>query len=141
MEQNPIVIEQPTQKNPSTGLQVAALIIGIVGFVLSFVLYFSSIFRVAISAAAMEFGNSEIAQISGFGTVVLVCIVCIACLIGLILGVVGLVKSIRRPTRTVKGIVLSAIGLNFSIAGFVFAIVSGVLSSVFGMLLPHLMQM
>ena len=49
-------------------------------------------------------------------------------------------KSIRRATRTVKGIILSAIGLQFSIAGIVFAIVSGALSAILGSLLPQMMQ-
>lgn len=127
MEQ--IIIEQPQQK-PSVGVQLTALILGLVGFCMAFALYFGAIFRTVFNFVALEQGNGGYIS-GGIAGIVLCCSICVVCLIALILGVVGLVKSIRRPTRTVKGIILSALGLDFAVTGIVFAIISGLFSAIF----------
>ena len=133
MEQQ-IIIEQP-KKKPSTGMQLTSLILGVIGFGLAFGLYMGAIFRTVFNAIAMQ--SSDGAYVTGgVAGVVFCCVICLLCLVALILGVVGLVKSIRRPTRTVKGIIFSALGIDFAITGVVFAILSGVLTTVFDAILP-----
>ena len=121
MEQyyQPVVVE-PEKK--STGLQVTALVLGIIGLILSVILF------VGLFANTMIAGIDHITEdgsyaMAGPGVVAVSCVlVAIVCIVGLILGVVGLIRSISRPTRTVKGIVLSAIGLCLSIGGLVFVL-------------------
>lgn len=131
-----IIVEQPKQK-PSVGVQVAALILGVVGFALSFGLYFGAIFRVIFNIVAQETGNGSYVS-GGIAGVVFGCLICLICFIALILGIVGLVKSIKRATRTVKGIILSALGIDFAAAGFAFVFISGVLSTVLNAVLPQI---
>ena len=134
MEQ--IIIEQPKQK-PSTGIQLTSLILGVVGFALSLGLYIGAIVRTVFNAIATETGEGSYAT-GGIAGVVFCVVICVLCLVAFILGVVGLVKSIRKPTRTVKGIILSALGLDFAVAGIVFAIISGVVATIMNTLLPYL---
>ena len=136
MEQ--IIIEQPKQK-PSTGVQLTALILGVVGFALSFGLYMGAIFRTVFTAVSMEYGEGGAYISGGIAGIMFCCLICALCLVAFILGVVGLVKSIRRETRTVKGIIFSALGLDFAVAGFVFAILSGVMAAITDYILPQVL--
>ena len=135
--QQPIIIEQaPVKPQKPIGLQVTALVLGIIGFVLAFPAYFGTILsNVGLGIAAGQYDTAQ-----GFGVasgVILIVdlVIAIFCLIALILGVVGLIKSICRATRTVKGIVMSAIGITLSEGGLVLMIVGMVIGGVFRMLI------
>lgn len=115
---NPVVIEQ---KEPiPVGLQIAALITGIVGFIVAFIGYFAVIFG-NVMRAAFTYSQTSDHGVGGI-LIALIVVALIVCVVALILGIVGLVRSIRRP-RTVKGIVLSAIGLSFSCGGLALSVI------------------
>ena len=135
--QQPIVIEpaKPEKTAKPVGLQTAALIFGIIGFVLAFPAYFGTIASNIGLGVAAEYQNMQ-----GFATasgVILIADVVLAifCLVGLILGIVGLIKSICRATRTVKGIVMSAIGLTLSESGLVLSIIGLIIGGAFRLLI------
>ena len=130
------VITEPAKTKKPVGLQVTALVLGIIGIALAFVAYFVSIFS-GISAAvvAEQYDNAGAASTVPGISLIASIVIMVLCLIALILAVVGLVKSIRRETRTVGGIVMSAIGLNLSTAGFVLTIVGMFISGLFRLLI------
>ncbi len=131
MEQyyQPVVVE-PEKK--STGLQAAALVLGIIGLISSVILFFSMFANVMIAGIDYAAGDGSYAM-AGPGVVAVSCVlVAIVCIVGLILGVVGLIRSISRPTRTVKGIVLSAIGLCLSIAGCILVLYAFFVTAIVG---------
>ena len=134
MEQNQvIVIESETKKKP-IGLQVAALVFGIVGYVQAYIVFYVSFFGNALAVGLTE---TEYAQGSGIASGIVFgfdLVLALFCLAGTILGIVGLVRSIRRPTRTVKGIVLSAVGLSLSDGGLVLMIVAMIFGGVMRLL-------
>ena len=131
-----IIIEPEKPAKKPVGLQIAALIIGIVGLVLAYLAYFFTIFsNVGVAVASEHYGNVQGVAIASGVIIVVDALIAILCLVGLILGVVGLVKSIRRATRTVKGIVMSAIAITLSEAGLVFMIIGMILSGVFRILI------
>ncbi len=131
--QQPIVIEP--EKKP-IGLQVAALVFGIIGLGLAFMAYFATIFsNIGVAIAVDQHGATQGAGIASGIIIGVDIFLALFCLVGLILGIVGLVKSIRRATRTVKGIVLSAIGLNCAIAGFALMWVGMLIGGVFRLLI------
>ena len=135
--QQPIIIEQaPVKTKKPIGLQVTALILGIIGFVLAFPAYFGTIFsNIGAVIAASEYGNAQGFVVASGIIVIADVVIAIICLIGLILGIVGLIRSIRRATRTVKGIVLSALGITFAEAGLALMIVGMVIGGVFRVLI------
>ncbi len=130
------VIVEPVKAKKTVGLQTAALVFGIIGMVFAFCAYFYSIFsNVAVAVAAENYGVSEgLTAASGVGLVIEV-VIALFCLVGVILGIVGLVKSILRSTRTVRGIVMSAIGLNLAGAGLALSIVGLFVGGFFRMLM------
>ncbi len=130
------VITEPAKAKKPVGLQVTALVLGIIGMALAFVAYFVSIFS-GISAAvvAEQYDNAGAASTVPGISLIASIVIMVLCLIALILAVVGLVKSIRRETRTVGGIVMSAIGLNLSAAGFALTIVGMFISGLFRLLI------
>lgn len=131
--QQSIVIE-PAKK--PIGLQVAALVLGIIGLGLAFMTYFATIFsNIGIAVAVDQHGATQGANIASGIIIGVDIFLALFCLVGAILGIVGLVKSIRRPTRTVKGIVLSAIGLNCAIAGFALMWIGMLIGGVFRLLI------
>ena len=133
--QQPIVVEPVKEKKP-IGLQIAALVFGIVGLVFAFFAYFITIFsNIGIAIAADQGANINGVGIAAGVIIAVDALLAILCLVGLILGIVGLVKSIRRPTRTVKGIIFSAIGLNCAGAGFALTMVGLFISGVFRFLI------
>ena len=136
--QQPIVIEQaPEQTKKPVGLQVAALIIGVIGLAFAFFAYFGTIIAnvgAGVAASEQSAAAQGFAAASGV-TVVVDVIIAVVCLIGLILGIAGLVKSIRRATRTVGGIVMSAIGITMSEGGLVLAVIAMIISGVFQVLI------
>ena len=113
-------MEQIERKPVPVKLQLAALILGIIGLVSAIIHYCVSILNsvILIADATMKDGQSFEITASPNGTFMLVfgIIVFLVCLIAAVLGIVGLVRSIRRP-RTVKGIVFSAVGLSAGIGG------------------------
>ncbi|MBQ5992086.1 MAG: hypothetical protein IJL62_06035 [Clostridia bacterium] len=133
MEQynNPVIIEQPAAAPVPVGLQITALIMGVIDFVLSFLCYFAAIFG-NVMRFALNYDHASDHGI-GIGIVVFAAITLAIAVVVIILGVIGLVRSIRRP-RTVKGIVLSAIGLSFGCGGAVLSVIclflNGILSIV-----------
>ena len=130
MEQyyQPVVVE-PEKK--STGLQVTALVLGIIGLISSIILFFGMFANIMIAGIDYASGDGSYAM-AGPGVVAVSCVlVAIVCIVGIILGVVGLIRSISRP-RTVKGIVLSAIGLCLSIAGCIFVLYAFFVTAIVG---------
>lgn len=132
-----IIVEQQKQK-PKTGVQVASFVLGLIGFFMSFALYMGAIFYTVLNAIAIDSGNGQLS--GGLAGVVFGGVICIICLTAFILGVVGLVKSIKKATRTVKGIIFSALGIDFAVAGCVFAFLSGAVATVINAVLPQLMN-
>ena len=130
--ENQIIIEQPAKKKASIGAAVASLILSLIGFALGFVCYFGSITKGVLTVALPD---TQAPQISGFAVLLLCAVTGLFCFIGLILGVVGLIRGIRRKTRRIAGIVLGALGIDFSIAGMVLLCISFVFSSVFALLI------
>ena len=61
----------------------------------------------------------------------------ILAVVAIILGTIGLVRSIRRP-RTVKGIVLSGIGLGLGICGLVFSFISLFITGIFSLIIAQM---
>ena len=134
--QQPIIIEPEKPAKKPVGLQLTALIIGIVGMALAYLAYFGTIFsNIGVAVASEHYGNVQGGSIASLVLVAVDALIAILCLVGLILGIAGLVKSIRRATRTVKGIVMSAIGLSLSEVGLVFMIIGMVMSGVFRLLI------
>ena len=133
--QNPVVAE-PAKK--PVGLQIAALILSIVGFVIALGCYTGSILKNVFNLIVLESGRTVYAQSTLTITLPIVLIALLICLAALILGIVGLVKSIRRATRTVKGIVLSALGVDFAAAGIVLVILFFVMTGIFSMAMQTL---
>ena len=136
MEQKQVIIIDPEQQKKPLGMQIAALVFGIIGLALSYFAYWGT-FAGNIAAAALSSSSSH-AQGSGVATAVVVALdllIALFCLAGMILGILGLIKSIRRATRTVKGIVFSSIGLSLSETGFVLMIVGMVFSGALRLLL------
>ena len=133
--QQQVIVEPAPAKKP-IGLQVTALILGIVGMALAFVAYFVTIFS-NIGAAAPADGypfTQNAAAVSGVSLIASI-VIMVLCLVALILSIAGLVKSIRRATRTVGGIIMSAIALNLSGAGFALSIVGMVIGGLFSFLI------
>ena len=135
--QQQVIVEPAKEKKP-VGLQITALVIGIVGFALAFVSYFGAIFsNVGIAIAASEYGyTSGVSTASGIAIIANI-VIGLLCLVGLILGVVGLVKSIRRATRTVGGIVMSGIGIMLSESGFILTVIGMIIGGVFRLLIAN----
>ena len=128
--QNPVVAEQP-----SITLQISALVAGIVSFVLSFIGYFASIFGNIVRVAG--YGGNTVSPVSTGIVFAIIAITMILALVAIIIGTVGLVRSIRRP-RTVKGIVLSGIGLGFGIGGLIFSFVSLFITGIFSLIITQM---
>ena len=114
------VTEQPARQPVPIRLLGAALTLGIVGFVLSLITYFLALFGNIWRAANYQYEGMPV-----YGPVLIVLIV-LAMLLGaaaVVLGVLGLIRSIRRATRSVKGIVFSAVGLCLGIGALTFALI------------------
>lgn len=124
--QNPVIIQEPERQTRSVGLQITALTFGIIGFVMSFISYFSAIFGNIVRAVAYENGRAA----SGALLFTLAVITMILCVVAIILGAIGLARSIRRP-KTVKGIVFSAVGLATGAGGLIFAFISLFVNGIF----------
>jgi len=126
--QNP-VIEQPVRTPASVKLQATALVLGIVGCALSCVGYFFSLFNGVMRVEYAYYNGTTAGSSVG---IILGIIGLVLGIAALILGIVGLVRSIRRETRTVKGIILSAIGLNCALVaiafGFICIFITGMIS-------------
>lgn len=141
--QNNTVIEQPEREPVSTGLQVAAMVLGIIGVVMGYICYMIMLMNQvnnAVSIGVSEFSDVS-ASFSG-NSIVLAVIVLTFLLssVAIILGAVGLVRSIRRP-RTVKGIVFSAVGLSCGIAGLIFAFFSVFVNGIFSSIMDAVSKM
>ena len=133
--QQPIVAE-PVKEKKKIGLQIAALVIGIIGLALAFLAYFGTIFsNIGVAVAADHYGNVQGISIASGVLIGIDALLAIVCVVGIILGAVGLIRSIRRATRTVKGIVMSAIGLNLSAAGFILTAIGVFISGFFRLLI------
>ena len=132
------VIVEPAQAKKPVGLQIAALVIGIIGFALSFISYFGTIFsNIGIAVAADQYGYTQgVSAASGISIIANI-VIAILCLVALILSIAGLVKSIRRPTRTVGGIVMSGIGLNLAGGGLALTIIGMIIGGVFRLLIAN----
>ncbi len=131
--QQPVVIEP--EKKP-IGLQIAALVFGIIGLGLGFMAYFATIFsNIGVAIAVDQHGATQGAGIATGIIIGVDIFLAIFCLVAAILGVIGLVRSIRRPTRTVKGIVLSAIGLNCAMVGFALMVIGAFIGGIFRLLI------
>lgn len=129
--QQQVIVEPAKEKKP-IGLQVAALVLGIIGMALAFLAYFGTIFsNIGVAVAAEQYGNVQGASAASGVLLIFDAVLALFCLVGLILGVVGLVKSIRRATRTVGGIVMSAVGLTLSEAGLALMIIGMVIGGIF----------
>lgn len=131
--QNPNIIQKPEQQVPSVGLQIAALTFGIIGFVMSFISYFSALFGNIMRAVSYRGGS---APAGGIIVIVLAVITMLLCAAAIILGAVGIVRSIRRP-RTVKGIVFSAVGLATGVGGLIFAFISLFVNGIFSAVIDN----
>ncbi len=112
MEQvQPTVVMEPAKKKP-VGLQIAALIIGIVGFAVSSILAACTLWGITWTAAI---GDSPFRIAEPLSTVLTVLAVLFG-IVAIVLGIVGLILSCRKPRRPL-GIVLSAIGLLLGFSG------------------------
>ena len=114
-----------------SNIHVAALVLGIIGFVLAYITYMGVIFGNIAAIQMMEAQQSQqVGVLSGVmaGADALILVLCI---VALILGIMGLVRSIHRATRTVKGIVMSAISINLSVAGVIMMIIGIFLTVMF----------
>ncbi len=131
--QNPIIIQDPVKQPASTGLQAAALVLGIIGFVMSFISYFSALFGNIMRAVSYRGGS---APAGGIIVIVLAVITMLLCAAAIILGAVGIVRSTRRP-RTVKGIVFSAVGLATGLGGLIFAFISLFVNGIFSAIIDN----
>ncbi len=129
--QNPVVTEQPA---PIT-LQISALVVGIVSFAFSFFCYFTSIFGNIVRVAGYDIGATS--SISATVVMAIIVLTMILAVVAIILGTIGLIRSIRRP-RTVKGIVLSAIGLSLGMGGLIFSFVSLFITGLFSLIISHM---
>jgi hypothetical protein len=118
--QNP-VIEQPAQTPAPVKLQAAALALGIVSLAAGLIGYFVSLFGSILRVEHVYRTGSAAGGVVGIVLGVIALILGIA---ALVLGIVGLIRSIRRETRTVKGIIFSAVGLNCSLVAIVFGFLS-----------------
>lgn len=128
--QNPDLVEKP----PIT-LQISALVVGIVSFLFSFLGYFAAIFGNIMRVAG--YGSNTVSPVSTVVVIAVIVVTMILSIVAIILGAVGLVRSIRRP-RSVKGIVLSAIGLSLGIGGLIFAFISLIITGVFTLIIQHM---
>ena len=128
--QNSVVAEEP-----SITLQISALVLGIVSFVFSFIGYFASIFGNIVRVAGYDSGTMS--SVSTVIVITVIVITMILAVVAIILGTVGLVRSIRRP-RTVKGIVLSGIGLSLGIGGLIFSFVSLFITGIFTLIIQQM---
>lgn len=136
MEQKQVIIIDPVPTKKPIGMQIAALILGIAGMVLSYFAYWGTFAGNAVAIGLFSTNNH--AQGSGVATAAVLIVdllIALFCLAGMILGILGLIKSIRRATRTVKGIVFSAVGLSLAEGGLVLMIVGMVFSGVLRLLL------
>lgn len=131
--QNPIIIQDPVRKPASIGLQTAALVIGVIGFVMSFISYISAFFGNIMRAVSYHGGS---VPASGVIVIVLAVITMLLCTAAIILGAVGLVRSTRRP-RTVKGIIFSAVGLAAGVGGLIIAFVSLFINGIFSAIIDN----
>ena len=130
--QQQIIVEPAKAKKP-VGLQIAALITGVVGLALACPAYFCMLVFSGFTAASsvdQSLPTLPLGAALVFGGVILV-----LCFVAMILGIVGLVRSIRRPTRSIKGIIMSAIGLNCAGAGFALIVVGFAISGVIAMMI------
>ena len=105
-------MEQTEREPASIKLPVCSLILGIIALVISFIGFFSGLFSTASKLAAEL--NTEILPAAGTVTIVLLSVGLLIGAIATVLGFIGIVRCARHP-RTVKGIVLSAIGLYLGI--------------------------
>ncbi len=122
-------IQAVTTKKP-LGLPVASLITGAVATGVSTILFMLAMMRfVGVAAASSVYGATSLG--SG-GTVMIVISVAVMLLaiVGAVLGLIGLVKSIRRESRSVKGIILSALGVDCSAGSVILCIVTIVITAV-----------
>lgn len=133
--ETPIIIEQPVKKKASIGAAVASLILGIFGFALAFVCYFGVIFRNVMDVALPEVQG--VPQVPAPVVLIVCTVTAILCFVAFILGVVGLIRGIRRKTRRIAGIVVSAFGIQFSVAGMVLMCITFVVSSIFTILVQN----
>lgn len=129
--QNPVVTEQPA---PIT-LQISALVAGIVSFAFSFLCYFVSFFGNIVRVAGYD--NGAMSSVSTVIVIAIIVVTMILAVVAIILGTIGLIRSIRRP-RTVKGIVLSAIGLSLGIGGLIFSFVSLFITGIFSLIIMQM---
>ena len=131
--QNPVVTEQ--QEPAPITLQISALVLGIISFVFSFIGYFASIFGNIVRIAS--YGGNTVSPVSTAVVIAIIVITMILAVVAIILGTVGLVRSIRRP-RTVKGIVLSGIGLSLGIGGLIFSLVCLFITGIFTLIIMQM---
>ena len=104
---------QITATKKPLGLPVASLIIGAGGTGISTVLLMLAAMKfVGAAAGSAVFGATSLGA-GGTVMIVISIVLMLLSIVGAILGVVGLVKSIRRASRSVKGIILSALGVDF----------------------------
>ena len=124
MEQMQVVT---TEKPP--GLPVASLIIGVAAMSISMVLFMLAVMKfIGVAAASAVYGATSLDAV-GTVMIVLSVVLMLLAIVGTVLGLIGLVRSIRRATRTVKGIILSALGIDCSIGSVVLCIVTLVFTS------------
>ena len=128
---NPVITEQPA---PIT-LQISALVLGIVGFLFSFLSYFVTIFGNIVWIA----GRSSSMEMPAVGGIVfaIIAVTMLLCIAAIVLGTIGLIRSIRRP-RSVKGIVLSAIGLGLGLGGLIFSFVCLFITGIFSFIIMQM---
>lgn len=125
--------QQPVAAEPAKkplGLPIASLIIGAVATGISAVLFMLAVMKfVGVAAASAVYGATSLGM---GGTVVIVISVAVMLLsiVGAVLGLIGLVKSIHRETRSVKGIILSALGVDFTVGSVILCIVTIVFTAV-----------
>ena len=120
-------MEQLQKKPRWTSLPLLSMIFGIAGLLIACALCAFATLRVygyAINAAIFDMPPGFLydpAEIVLFAALVLVCLLAD---LATAFGIIGLVKSIRRSTRSKKGIVLSAIGIVAATCAGLFAILT-----------------
>ena len=112
-------IQSPVIENPKkpVGLQIAALILGIVGFCISFFLAACKLWDITWTNA-FPGGDSPFRFAESLSPVLTVSAVLLG-LVAIVLAIIGLSLSLRKPRRPL-GIVLSAIGLLFGASALLF---------------------
>ncbi len=93
--------------------------------------FFGNIVRVA------GYDNGAMSSVSTVIVIAIIVVTMILAVVAIILGTIGLIRSIRRP-RTVKGIVLSAIGLSLGIGGLIFSFVSLFITGIFSLIIMQM---